>query len=313
MKKSIIILLRDVCDEWVELAKRAKLNTLGLHFIITENDVQSYLDWLDNGGREFVAKLENEGIEVEHELHAVSHLLPRGLFETHPEYFRVENGERNGDYNFCCSNEDAIAIVTENTYKLAKQLRQKGHKYYFWLDDKPNKFCSCEKCKDISYSDQTLRIVEAMLKGLRQYDEKAELCYLAYESSIEPPTKPIPDGVFLEFAAIHREMDKPMTHENNAQWKAALEKLLEVFPKENAEILEYWLDESWYAQWDRSKIDRVPYDENLLKADFEYYTSLGVSAIKTFGAYMDKTYLGKYGDKEIVDYGNLLESCIKSK
>ena len=74
IKKSIIILLRDVCDEWIELAKRAKLNTLGLHFIITENDVQSYLDWLNAGGHAFVEKMESEGIQIEHELHAVSHL-----------------------------------------------------------------------------------------------------------------------------------------------------------------------------------------------------------------------------------------------
>ena len=36
------------------------------------------------------------------------------------------------------------------------------------------------------------------------------------------------------------------------------------------------------------------------------YKSLGVCAIKTFGAYMNDSYLEEYGDKEIIDYGNLL-------
>lgn len=307
LKRSIIIRYHDACDKWIDILKKGNYNTLGLHFITTKNTMEDYIEWLEKDGRSFIEKVEAEGILVEHELHALRYLLPRNLFDEHPEYFRVNTvGNRANDHNLCLQSKEALEIVAERSYGLAKILRQKGHRYYLWTDDVEDAWCHCEECEKLSPSDQCLIMAEYILKGLRRYDEKAELCYLAYHAAVVPPTRPIPEGIFAEYAPIHRDMFTPVTEGENAVHAETVKDLLKVFPAENAEILEYWLDVSFYTKWGRLPLIKVPYHENVLKADFEFYKSLGVCAIKTFGAYMNDSYLEEYGDKEIIDYGNLL-------
>ena len=307
MKKSIVILYTDICDKWIDILKDGEFNTLGLHFITSRSKMEDYLEWLDNGGRAMIEKIEAEGILVEHELHALTYLLPRELFKTHPEYFREnDKGERTENLNLCIQSKEALNIVEERAFELAKMLNQTGHRYYLWSDDSKNAWCRCPACKNISDSDQYLTLLESILRGIKRYDKSAELCYLAYLGTLEPPTKPIPDGIFLEFAPICRNMFTPITSEENEEHRKNIEKLLAVFPAAKAEILEYWLDVSLYTKWGRLPLERVPFDATLLKTDFAYYKSLGVSAIKTFGAYMSEKYMELFGTKEITDFGKLL-------
>lgn len=309
MKRSMVVLLRDVCDEWLEVAKKSQLNAFGLHFIVSENDVQSYIDWLEGEGRAFVQAMEAQGVTIEHELHAVNHLLPRSLFETHPEYFRMnKEGVRTNDYNLCPHSEEALALVADNAYVLATQLKQSGHQYYLWLDDKVDVACACEKCKKITAADQNLLIIQAILQGLRRYDPKAQICYLAYADVMEPPTLPVPDGIFLEFAPYFRKPDKAMTDPENTQWREVFDRLLKVFPAETTEILEYWIDLSLISDYKRANITRLPYHEELFTKDFDYYVSKGVSGIKTFAAYVDQDYLKTYGGDELEKFGCLLKA-----
>ena len=62
---------------------------------------------------------KSQGILIEYEIHAVSYLLPRELFGSHPEYFRAdESGIRHQQSNFCVSNDEAMEIVVNNAEKL---------------------------------------------------------------------------------------------------------------------------------------------------------------------------------------------------
>ncbi len=306
-KRSIVILYRDLCGDWAELLERSHMNTLGMHFIPDRFEMEGYLDWLTTEGREPLRAIEEKGIAVEHELHALRYLLPRALFDTHPEYFRVNKaGERTPKHNACVSNADGLAVVAARACDLARSLGQKGHRYYLWSDDAKDAWCHCEQCREISPSDQNLLFLSAVLRGLRQYDPQAELCYLAYHEMLTPPTLPIPDGMFLEFAPIDRDPLLPLTAEENRPTREAIERLLTVFPAERAEVLDYWLDVSWYCRWGKLPIQRVPCRPEVWEADFAYYASLGIRSIKTFGAFMDQSYLETYGDEEIVRYGALL-------
>ena len=312
MKRSIVILYRDLCEEWIDLLEAGGFNTLGLHFVPREKDrentMEDYLDWLEREGHAMIRRIEAKGIAVEHELHALTYLLPREEFAAHPEWFRVDKeGARTPKHNLCPSSVEALRMVEERTYALATRLKQSGHRYYLWSDDATDSWCHCAACREKSNSDQNITILRHILAGLRRYDAQAELCYLAYLGVIEPPTEPIPEGIFLEYAPIKRNMFKPLIDEENLPHRKAVERLLETFPAKQAEILEYWLDVSFYTKWGKLPPARVPYIEEVLRADFEYYSSLGVGAIKTFGAYMDRDYLKRFGDKEIVDYGRLLK------
>lgn len=311
-KKSIVILYRDLCEEWIDLLDRAHFDTLGLHFIPDRFEMEGYLEWLEREGRPLIERVEAKGITVEHEMHALRYLLPRELFDTHPEYFRVgADGKRTPKHNCCTASDAAMEIVEERSYNLACALKQKSHRYYLWSDDTSKGWCHCEKCREISSSDQNLIFMERVLRGLRRYDPQAEVCYLAYHETLTPPTLPIPDGIFLEFAPFtKRDLFHPLAEEVNRPIREDIEALLRVFSPEKAEILEYWLDVSLFTDWGRSPLARVPYLPAVWEADFAYYTSLGIPTLKTFGAFMDRGYLRTFGDYEITEYGKSLKNYL---
>lgn len=310
-KKGIVILYRDVCSEWLDLLCKEGIDTLGLHFIPDRFEMDGYLDWLSREGGEWIKQAEENGLCVEHELHALRYLLPRALFEEHPEYFRVNaEGERTAKHNACVSSEEGMAIVEERACALAFALKQKGHRYYWWSDDVSDAWCHCERCRSLTSSDQNLLFLSHVLNGLRRYDPQAELCYLAYHDTITPPHLPIPEGIFLEFAPIKRDLSKPLTDEVNRPTREAIESLLRVFDPSRAEILEYWLDVSLYCKWGKLPIERVPNRPEVWQADFAYYTSLGISKIKTFGAFVDRDYFDRFGNQEIVSYAKILNQYL---
>ena len=147
-----------------------------------------------------------------------------------------------------------MRIVRENTYKLASRIKQKSHRYYFWLDDTQHNSCHCPGCSGKSYSDQSVLILNEMLKGLKEYDPEATLAYLAYRDSLKPPTiKPDPD-LFLEFAPIERDLTKPLDDQPDSPVIKQLDDLLEVFDKDTAHILEYWFDDSLFSHYKKSTL-----------------------------------------------------------
>ena len=85
-----------------------------------------------------------------------------------------------------------------------------------------------------------------ILKGLKRYDSKAKLCFLSYVDSLSVPTIAPDKDMFLEFAPIGRNHAVPMdgNDEANIKNRKVLESMLKIFPPENTEILEYFLDVS---------------------------------------------------------------------
>ena len=70
----------------------------------------------------------------------------------------------------------------------------------------------------LTASDQQMRLVNAMLRGLWMYDKAAKLCYLAYVDALEAPKKVAPlDGVFLEYAPIRRNHHRPLNDPDCAE------------------------------------------------------------------------------------------------
>ena len=64
---------------------------------------------------EFRQKCIDAGLDFEYEEHAMSWLLPRELFATHPEYFRMdENGVRQSDGNGCPSCQEGLEVLMSN-------------------------------------------------------------------------------------------------------------------------------------------------------------------------------------------------------
>lgn len=311
-ERGIVILKEDLCPKWADIVRECDFNVLGLHTLDKPGAVEEYSSWLKlKKTQDVIAELESSGVRVEHELHAVSALLPRSLFETSPEFFREENGTRVKNDNYCPSSDEAAAIVAAGAEKLAETLKPSTHRYYLWQDDNAmGRKCSCRRCRGLSVPDQTMAMMRAILSGLKRADSKARLAFLAYEKELSLPSAKIPADIFLEFAPIKRNHELPITAdcEINSGFKNQLIRLTEIFGARGSHILEYFLDESMYAGWNRKNVSKLNLDESRVTEDVRFYASLGVEFITTFAAFMDEKYLDKYGYDCVKRYADILHS-----
>ncbi|MDF2685400.1 MAG: hypothetical protein K0S55_581 [Clostridia bacterium] len=311
-KRGIVILREDLCPEWIKWMKDGDLNVLGIHELPDNGNgnTDKLLQWLNNPeSRALIKSFEDEGITVEFELHAMTWLLPRELFNEHPEWFRVNsNNIRTNDLNLCPSSREALAEVQKNAYKLASQLCQNSHLYHFWLDDAISSTCCCDSCKNYSGSDQNMIIMNEILKGIRKYDPRAELSYLAYADALVLPSVKPDNGIFLEFAPMSRDHSKPLNFEErpeNINYVRLLKSLLEIFSPEKTQILEYWLDNALYSGYRRPPV-KVPFFTDVVECDAALYKALGIDFISSFGSFIGKEYLDLHGVPPIKEYGEIL-------
>ena len=216
-RRGIIVHPEDLTVGWLDRMHRAGLNTLGLHPVggrLAHESLQRAIDAHESpDSRRLRQEAADRGIRVEYEAHVMAWLLPRAMHEKHPDWFRMnEKGERAADFNLCASNPDALDYVARRTAELAGRLETGAEKYYYWLDDVTGFGCHCPECRKLSPADQQLKIVNAMLKGLRSYKKDAKLCYLAYNDALEVPGTVRPsEGVFLEYAPIRRDHHRPIS------------------------------------------------------------------------------------------------------
>jgi len=315
MSKGLVFLYEDLDPHWVELYRKSDLTHLGVHMIALpgQRSVDRLIEALEAPhGRDTMEELEKVGVTVEYELHAGEWLLPREEFEVHPEWFRMnEKGERTNDVNGCPSSQEALKRISERAEELANILRQKSHRYYLWLDDVEAGSCMCPACRKLSSADQYILILEAILKGLRRYDTQAKLAFLAYGTVLTVPSH-VPEGIFLEFAPMTRDHERPITVKDDRRavdYLVLLDRLLDVFDAEEAEVLEYWLDNALYSGYHYPPV-KVPFHGEVCRADTAYYASKGIKRIKTFASYIGKTYFEMWGEPPIKEYGDILKDYI---
>ncbi|HUT22784.1 MAG TPA: DUF4838 domain-containing protein [Sumerlaeia bacterium] len=301
--------------QWPEKAKAAGLTTIATHqapHVVVEF-VQS------EEGRRILEKCRKLGLEVEHELHAMNELLPRKLFEKDPTMFRMnEDGDRAPDANLCVHSAAAVETVCESAVSLARILRPTTGRHFFWIDD-AQPMCRCPKCRGLSDSDQALILENAMIQVLRETDPKATLAHLAYSRTLEPPAhvKPEP-GVFLEFAPIVRRFDAPLSRRDarfdrpgaptHGEQLDLLDANLDVFGRENAQALEYWMDVSLFCRLAKKDLVKLPWNREVFLDDLETYAKRGVRHVTSFGVYIHGEYVKRYGEPPLDEYGTgLLE------
>ena len=161
------------------------------------------------------------------ELHVLQSLLPRDLFETHPEYFRMDTeGKRSQKYNICFTSEGAYRVIERELKKVTEWLKPTTGRYFFWTDDVTDGFCHCPECEEYSASEQSLIYENRLLKMLRdQFGPKVTLAHLAYNQTLPPPIKVKPiEGIFLEYAPIGRDYSKPLSEKHQASLEENLKR-----------------------------------------------------------------------------------------
>ena len=212
------------------------------------------------------------------------------------------------DANGCPSSEGALEEVYKNALQLGRSYAPTNHRYYFWLDDGGD-ICYCPLCKDKSASDQALMFENKIIQALKELDPDAELAHLAYNNTTDAPKVVTPaEDIFLEFAPFHRTWLHPLSAtwaEGNDGWThakylKALQENLKVFPKETAQVLEYWMDDSLFSGWNSSNLKKVPWDEEIFLDDLNTYAKYGIRHITCYCAYVGPEYYKKFGFPEFL-------------
>lgn len=302
--RGVVIRPSDILNwTWPEKAKEAGLTTIGTH--VFPHEVAGFVK--TDAGQAFLESCRTLGLEVEHELHAINDLLPRDLFDKDPSMFRMdEEGRRVGEWNLCVHSEAAVATACENAVKFAELLRPTTGRYFYWIDD-GEPMCRCPECRGLSDSDQALVLENALLKALKQADPRATLAHLAYARTITPPTQVKPEpGIFLEFAPIARRFDRPLSAPDVAEHRKFIEELdanLEVFGREGAQALEYWLDESLFYRRNKESLCRIPWDRDVFLDDLATYGNRGIRHVTTFAVQVDGKYVAQFGEPPVKAYG----------
>ncbi|SFS93948.1 protein of unknown function [Porphyromonadaceae bacterium NLAE-zl-C104] len=298
-------------ERLIDILRKADINLIGIHSNTITEDLDSLKIYLDSAdGRLLIDLCKENKIDVEYECHVLQEILPRSLFDEHPGYFRLDSNEvRTSDLNMCFSSEEAWHVIEKNVPELVQWINPTTNRYFFWIDDSYDGFCHCDKCKSYSPSDQALIYENRMLQIIRKVNPEATLAHLAYASTFEAPTTIKPqEGIFLEFAPIGRNYADPLSSD---QYNA-LKENLEIFPKETAHILEYWLDVSMFSNWERETWNKVPWNADYCKRDVELYQDLGIESFTTFATWMlHQRYFDLHGQDEAVEvlkeYGSILK------
>lgn len=93
MKKSILIHPDELSKVWIDRMVRENIDVIALHppgGAKAHEYLAKMLEMLE--APEYRALLDyaaEQGLKIEYEMHAAGYLLPKSLFESHPEYFRL--------------------------------------------------------------------------------------------------------------------------------------------------------------------------------------------------------------------------------
>ncbi len=307
MKSEILIHTEELSRRWIDRMADRGVDILGLHPTggkTAADSLKALVEALETAEfRKLLDYAAGRGLEIEYEMHAASYLLPRELFDSHPEYFRMdENGERVQDTNFCVTNAEALELYAANAAELASKLYRSRPYYYFWLDDARGKSCKCPNCRRYSVAEQQLLVLNRVLRELKKTNPDAKLAHIAYLDCLDVPQKVEAEaGIFLEFAPMERHIKREDGSNYAEQEAKMMRPLLDFFGREDAKVLEYWLDNSLFSQW---KKPPKPFrtEHSSVHADLDGYRAAGFQTAATFGCFLGEDYEALHGEPDITPY-----------
>jgi hypothetical protein len=311
-KRGVVVYPDDITslslDEWEKRIHLSGINVIGLHAATSNDPIDTLEAFIrSDKGVAFLDLCKQHDVDVEYELHALETLLPRSLYEGHPEWFRMdEKGERVADYNLCFTSDAVIEAIRPQLEHLLEWMKPTTHRYFLWPDDKEYKYCYCEDCRELSPSEQTLLFENRLLALLREYDPEATLAHLAYHQTLPAPRRVrAAEGIFLEYAPILRDYAEPLPE---GELRALQDNLL-AFPAYTQHILEYWLDESMNSRWKKAELKELAFDPAQCARDVALYRSLGAASVTQFATWLNGDYVRQYGvtDELFRGYGKAFE------
>jgi hypothetical protein len=113
----------------------------------------------------------------------LSLLVPRKNFPFHREMFRMEEGKRVKQYNFCPTSPDTIAVIKREAERYFRQ-NPEASVFHLWPDRKHElTWCSCPTCRAFTRQEQNRIAVSTAADVLAEIAPKSRISY--YENGGE--------------------------------------------------------------------------------------------------------------------------------
>lgn len=182
-------------EAWVQWAARNRLDAIVIPFDSDESTIDVWSDRVLHRRQRVVAAAHRYGLSVEEGGRCLSRLVPRRLFLRNRELFRMREGRRTADYNFCATNPDTIAMLGEQAKRRFRD-RIDVEVFHLWPDAAADGgWCSCPTCRAFTPSEQALIAVNAVADALAEIRSGARLSYIPGENdsgAIKPRKNLIP-------------------------------------------------------------------------------------------------------------------------
>ena len=269
--------MQDVA-EWVIWAARNRLNTIFFHTTtgslalgaVPESQYQALKPI-------FLPLMQERGMLLEHGGHGLTELLPRERFSDLPDAFRMKDGTRTPDHNFCPSSEEGLQIIRQNAEKHFRA-HPEVDVFHLWGDDIPGGgWCGCERCAPFSASAQLLMAVNQLADVLAGVNPAAQISLIAYHDTEAVPYQVQPRAnVHVLWAPRMRCYGHPLTDDacrlNQPKYTQTVRDQVEYFRSAGAapmRVFEYYLDAVLF----KSVMPPLP---TVIQRDAQFYRQAGV-------------------------------------
>ena len=143
-------------------------------------------------GADIAAEANKRGMTIQFAGHHLAALLPRDLFDSHPDWFPLRNGVRDSRYNICLATTDAQSALGEAATAFVRRFPG-ADTYHLWADDiRGGGWCECEGCRNLTPTDQALRATNIVARAIGA-ECGARVPFLAYRDTLAPPSTIQPD------------------------------------------------------------------------------------------------------------------------
>lgn len=291
------------------------------------DDDRAFIDWMGKSGAnaflyirhpfdtqltipELLPDFQRRGIDLEYGGHVIPLLLPRELYREHPDYFpAAPDGTRTDHGNLCTSNAAALATASANAVQYVREYPEMRVVHIWGADLWHGGWCHCTVCAGVNVQDQSLRVCNAVARGLAAAGVPRPVCYLAYHDTLDAALSVRPEeNVVVEFAPRERcyghAINDPAC-DTNRRYATALERYVELFAG-RVRLFEYYGDAILFFGCS------VPLGD-VIAADMDYYARLGVPGVTMlqFGTYSLWAYPLNFLAFAAAGYGTCVPATVR--
>jgi hypothetical protein len=194
------------CDRWLPWAKDHGCSAIILYPVDELFTLERMGDHVTGRRRKLIDAAQHYGLEIEEGGFCLSRFVPRRLFMNNRDLFRMAEGKRVADVNFCPTNPETLDIIATQARRFF-QRRSEHQVFHLWPDKGPDEgWCSCPTCRAFSPFEQSLIAINTLADSLAEINSSARLSYLVSDGAestlrCRPNMFPLPypqDGPVLE-------------------------------------------------------------------------------------------------------------------